>query len=100
MQTRLRTAIVLLTITGVTGIWLVIAPFLNRYQAIGEPWITATTHHVVTGAVLAVVSLAASLTIIGSALQSLDGTIDATAETADPNRRRSGRPNGPGEGAP
>jgi hypothetical protein len=98
MQTRIRTTIVLLTITGVTGIWLVIAPFLNRYQAIGEPWITATTHHVVTGAVLAVASLAAALTIIGSALRSLDGMIVATVETTDSDQRLSGRPNDAAEG--
>jgi len=84
MQTRMRTAIILLTITGVTGIWLAVAPFLTSYQPTGDPWITATTHHVATGTALAVISLAAVLTIIGGALKALDGTVDATATTVDP----------------
>lgn len=89
MQTRMRTAIILLTITGLTGIWLVLAPLIASYQPIGDPWITATTHHIATGTVLAVISLAAVLTIIGGALRSLDGTVDTTAAATDPSHRRS-----------
>lgn len=84
MQTRIRTAIILLTITGVAGIWLALAPFITGYQPIGDPWITATTHHVATGTFLAVVSFVSMLTIIGGALKALDGTVDATATTVDP----------------
>ena len=84
MQTRMRTAIILLTLTGVAGIWLVLAPFITGYQPIGGPWITATIHHVATGTVLTVISLAAVLAIIGGALKALDGTVDATATTVDP----------------
>lgn len=84
MQTRMRTAIILLTITGLTGIWLVLAPFILGYQPTGAPWITATTHHVATGTILAVISLAAVLTTIGGALKALDGAVDATATTVDP----------------
>ncbi len=79
MQTRIRTAIILLIITGLTGIWLVLAPFILGYQPIGDPWITATTHHVATGTVLTLVSLTTVLTIIGGALRFLDGTAEAAA---------------------
>ena len=89
MQTRMRTAIILLPLTGVAGIWLVLAPLLASYQPIGDPWITATTHHVATGTILAVISLAAVLTIIGGALRSLDGMVDATAAATDPSHLRS-----------
>jgi hypothetical protein len=80
MQTRLRTAIVLLSLAGVTGVWLVLAPFVLGYQSTGEDWITATTHHVVTGTVLVAVSITAALTIVGSALRALAG--EAPAEAA------------------
>lgn len=72
MQARMRTAIVLLTLAGVTGVWLVVAPFVASYQPTGDPWITATTHHVATGVVLVVASLTAVLTVIGGALRALD----------------------------
>ncbi len=77
MQARMRTAIVLLSLAGVTGVWLVVAPFVAGYQSTGDPWITATTHHVVTGAVLVVASLTAVLTIIGGALRALDSGHEA-----------------------
>lgn len=82
MQTRLRTAIILLTLAGITGIWLALAPFVDSYQAAGDPWITATTHHVVTGAVLIAVSLTTVLTVIGTALRALGAQADAQAEGA------------------
>ncbi len=85
----MRTAIILLTITVVAGIWLAVAPFLTSYQPTGAPWITATTHHVATGTLLAVISLAAVLTIIGGALKALDGTVDSTAATVDPGHFES-----------
>lgn len=85
MQTRIRTAIILSTITGLTGVWLVLAPFLSSYQPTGDPWITATTHHVATGATLAVISLVTALTMIGGALRILDSTTDTTATATDPN---------------
>ena len=44
MQTRIRTAIILSTITGLIGVWLVLAPFILGYQPSGDPWITATTN--------------------------------------------------------
>lgn len=81
MQTRLRTAIVLLSVAGVTGIWLVLAPFVLGYQPTGGDWITATTHQVTTGAVLVVASLTAALTIIGSALRAL-GSSESPVEAA------------------
>jgi hypothetical protein len=90
MQTRMRTAIILLTITGVAGIWLAVAPFLTSYQPTADPWITATTHHVATGTVLAVISLAAVLTIIGSALRSLDGMVEVAVAMTDSNQPPSG----------
>jgi hypothetical protein len=62
----------------------VLAPFITSYQPTGTPWITATTHHVATGTILAVISLATVLTIIGGALRALDGTVDATSRTLDP----------------
>jgi hypothetical protein len=84
MQTRIRTAIILSTITGLTGVWLVLAPFLGSYQPTGDPWITATTHHVATGATLALVSFAAVFAMIGGALRTLDSTADTAAAT-DPS---------------
>jgi hypothetical protein len=75
MQTRLRTAIVLLAVAGVAGIWLVLAPFIDNYQAVGDPWITATTHHVITGALLIVISLVTILTVMGTALRALAGAV-------------------------
>ena len=72
MRTRMRTAIALLALAGVTGVWLVVAPFVAGYQPTGDPWITATTHHVATGAVLVVASLTAVLTVIAGALRALD----------------------------
>lgn len=88
MPNRIRTAIILATITGLTGVWLAIAPFILDYQPTGDPWITATTHHVATGATLAVISLVTALTMIGGALRTLDGTADTTAAAAGPNRLR------------
>jgi hypothetical protein len=79
MQTRIRTAIILSTITGLSGVWLVLAPFLTSYQPSGGPWITATTHHVTTGAVLAIVSFAAVFTMLAGALRTLDGMAEAGA---------------------
>jgi hypothetical protein len=76
MPTRLRTAIVLLAIAGLTGIWLVLAPFIDSYQAAGDPWITATTHHVVTGTILIAISLVTILTVIGTALPRLGDSPD------------------------
>lgn len=72
MQTRLRTAILLLAAAGVAGLWLVIAPFMAGYQPAGDPWVTATTHHVITGAVLIAISLVTILTVMGTALRALD----------------------------
>lgn len=86
MQARMRTVIVLLTLAGVTGIWLVIAPFLTGYQPTGDPWITATTHHVATGTVLVVASLAAVLTTIGGALRALADAAAATTATTAPEQ--------------
>lgn len=72
MNARLRIAVVLLGLAGLTGTWLVLAPFVTSYQAVGEPWITATTNHVVTGATLISISLVTILTVIGTALRALD----------------------------
>lgn len=83
MQTRIRTAIILSTITGLTGIWLAVAPFLASYQPSGDPWGTATIHHVATGAVLAAISFVAVFAMIGGALRSLDSTADLHAQTPD-----------------
>jgi len=88
MPNRIRTAIILSTITGLTGVWLVLAPFLASYQPTGDPWITATTHHVTTGATLALISLVTALTMIGSALRTLDSAADTTAAATDPNQLR------------
>jgi hypothetical protein len=79
MQARIRTAIVLSTVTGLTGVWLVLAPFILGYQPSGDPWITATTHHVATGAVLALISWTTVFTMIGGALRILDGAAEAAA---------------------
>lgn len=78
MPTRLRTAIVLLAIAAGAGIWLVLAPFVGSYQAAGDPWITATTHHVVTGALLVLISLVTILTVIGTALPTLGDRATST----------------------
>lgn len=83
----MRTATILLTITGVAGIWLAVAPLITSYQPTGALWITAITHHVATGTVLAVISLAAALTINGGVRSALDGTVDAVATTVDPRHR-------------
>jgi hypothetical protein len=91
MPTRLRTAIILLAIAGVTGIWLVLAPFIDGYQAAGGPWITATTHHVITGTLLTVISLVTILTVIGTALPTLADTatspdiLEPAEPTPDPS---------------
>jgi hypothetical protein len=83
MQTRIRIAIILLTVAGLTGVWVVLAPFASRYQAVGDPWITATVHQVATGAALIVVSLAAILTMIGTALHASGTASQAPPEPAD-----------------
>jgi hypothetical protein len=83
MPTRLRTAIVLLAVAGVAGIWLVLAPFIDGYQAAGDPWITATTHHVITGTLLTVISLVTILTIIGTALPTL-GDVATSPDIPEP----------------
>lgn len=87
MQSRIRTAIVLLTLAGLAGIWLVLAPFVTGYQPGGVPWITATIHHVATGTILAVISFASVLTVLGGALRFLDDTSDASS-TTDPSHPR------------
>jgi hypothetical protein len=83
VQTRLRTVITLLTFAGIAGIWLALAPFVASYQAAGDPWITATTHHVVTGAALIAVSLTSVLTVIGTALRALGAQAGDPVEPAD-----------------
>jgi hypothetical protein len=83
MPTRLRTAIVLLAIAGLTGIWLVLAPFIDSYQAAGDPWITATTHHVVTGTILIAISLVTILTVMGTALATL-GDVATSPDIPEP----------------
>jgi hypothetical protein len=93
VQTRLRSAIILLTLAGIAGIWLVLAPFVDSYQPAGDAWITATTHHVVTGALLVVVSLAAVLTIIGTALRALATTSQTATEAVEhPSEEPAGAP--------
>lgn len=89
MPNRIRTAVILSTITGLAGVWLVLAPFILGYQPTGDSWVTATIHHVATGAVLAVISLVTALTMIGGALRTLDGTADTTAAATDPSHLRS-----------
>lgn len=75
MQRRIRTAIVLLSLAGLAGVWLTAAPFvapgIDSYQPIGQEWITPTVHHVIAGAALATASLAAVLTLIATALRAL-----------------------------
>ncbi len=90
MQSRMRTAIVLLTLAGVTGVWLVVAPFIAGYQPTGDPWITATTRHVATGTVLVAASLAAVLAIIGGALRALGTADDITPASTAPGQSPPG----------
>lgn len=80
MQTRLRTTIVLLVLAGAIGIWLAVAPVVAEYQAIGDPWITATTHHLATGALLAATSLITALAIIGTAPRALTSSAEVEAD--------------------
>lgn len=61
MDTHFKAATAILTATALAGVWLFLAPFLLEYQTIGADWITATTHHVTTGAILAATSLTALL---------------------------------------
>lgn len=83
MQRRIRVAIVLLSLAGVVGVWLVLAPFVapgvDSYQPVGAVWTTATMHHVITGTVLAVGSVVAALTLVATAVRSLPWA--ASAET-------------------
>lgn len=76
MQTRIRTALVLLAIAGLAGVWLTIAPFvapgIDSYQPVGAAWTTATVHHVAIGAVLVAVSVVTGLTLIATTLRALD----------------------------
>lgn len=90
MQTRIRTAVVLLAIAGLAGVWLTIAPFtapgVDSYQPVGAAWTTATVHHLVTGALLVAASAVTALTLIGTALRALDnaaGVDPAPREDSD-----------------
>ena len=89
MQTRIRTAVVLLAIAGLAGVWLTIAPFvapgIDSYQPIGAAWTTATVHHVAIGAVLVAVSVVTGLTLIATTLRALDQTAPAAAAQHDGN---------------
>lgn len=83
MQTRLRATIILLTLAGVVGIWLALAPFVVGYQAVGDAWLSATTHHVVTGALLVAASLVTVLTVIGTGLRALDDAVGSGRESSN-----------------
>ena len=75
MQRRIRTAVVLLALAGLAGVWLAAAPFvapgIDSYQPVGQEWIPATVHHVVAGTALVIASLVAVLTLIATAVRAL-----------------------------
>ena len=88
MQRRIRTAVVLLALAGLAGVWLAAAPFvapgIDSYQPVGQEWVPATVHHVVAGAALAIASLVAVLTLIATAVRALPEA--ASAASAPPER--------------
>lgn len=86
MDTRFKATTAILTATALAGVWLFLAPFLLEYQTLGADWITATTHHVTTGAVLAATSLTALLGFWALALRTTPAVAGGEpAERAEPH---------------
>jgi len=63
-----------------TGIWLVISPFVMTTQPAGAHWIASTINNVTLGTIMIVVSLAGILSYAGFALR--DVTREAQAKQA------------------
>jgi hypothetical protein len=80
MQTRLRTAVILLTVAALAGVWLVLAPFVVDYQPTGTTWTTATITHVALGTLLTLAGATAALTTLGTALQHFGAQVGPSAD--------------------
>lgn len=76
-----RVGMGVLALLSLTGLWMIVAPFLVGYQGRGADWPSGTTNDVVVGIVLAVLPLVALVTLFGGAL----------AELARNARRRAAR---------
>lgn len=70
-----------LAFTLITGMWLIISPFVMQTQPAGKPWIASTVNDVVLGGILLAVSLAAILAILG--LRLLDVVRAASPQAAE-----------------
>ncbi|UYG17658.1 SPW repeat protein [Brachybacterium huguangmaarense] len=61
----------ILTLLTLSGLWMIVAPFLVGYQARTSDWAAGTTNDVVVGITLVVLSLVALVVLFGGALGEL-----------------------------
>lgn len=57
MTPQARIGLVTSILAFIGGVWLFMAPFIMRYQEVGEDWITATKNDLWAGGVLIAVSV-------------------------------------------
>ena len=82
MIQRARMGLVTTVLTFVGGVWLFLAPFIVKYQEVGEEWIGATKNDMWTGGALMAVSTLTFFLFIAFALRD--------AVRADERRRAAG----------
>lgn len=68
-QTMLGVYLLLLMFIG--GLWLIVAPFVMKAQAVGAAWSAGTINDVAAGGVLVFASLGGACIILGLALRDL-----------------------------
>lgn len=69
----------ILSLLGLSGLWMMLAPFLVGFQNRGADWTAGTTNDFVVGLVLAVLSLAAVVTVLGGGLAAIARTAQQRA---------------------
>lgn len=69
-----RVGMGILALLSLTGLWVILAPFVVDGQGRGADWTSGTVNDVVVGIVLAVLPLAALIVLIGGALREIART--------------------------
>lgn len=80
MRQILPTGSVVLSLLGLSGIWLAMSPFAMTTQPSGQHWIASTINNVTIGAVLMIVSLFGILAYLALALRNLISEAQAKRE--------------------
>ncbi len=82
MSSQARIGFTTTVLSFLGGVWLFLAPFVVKYQEVGEDWVAATRNELWTGGVLMAISVLALFLFVAFALR------DAAA---DARRRRRAR---------